>query len=82
MGHLCLSLRRPGTVLDSTGVVACICSPPIRGKVFFFFFLEVHALMEEYIENFEPVLSEPGKRLFECEEDASAPVEVVTLDDL
>ena len=43
---------------------------------------EVRALMEEYIEDFEPVLSEPGKRLFEGEDDASAPVDVVTLDDL
>ena len=43
---------------------------------------DVCALMTEYIENFEPVLSEAGKHLFEDEGDASEPAEVVTLDDL
>ena len=43
---------------------------------------EVRALMEEYVANFDPVLSEPGTRLFADEGDASEPQEVVTLDDL
>ena len=38
--------------------------------------------MEEYVDNFDPVLSEPGTRLFADEGDASEPQEVVTLDDL
>ena len=43
---------------------------------------EVRTLMEEYVADFDPVLSEPGTRLFTDEGDASEPQEVVTLDDL
>ena len=43
---------------------------------------DVRALMEEYVANFDAVLSEPGTCLFADEGDASEPTEVVTLDDL
>ena len=43
---------------------------------------EVRTLMEEYVDNFDPVLSKPGTRLFADKGDASEPQEVVTLDDL
>ena len=43
---------------------------------------EVRTLMEEYVDNFDPVLSKPGTRLFADKGDASEPKEVVTLDDL